>query len=622
MLPKSNYMKHSGHLFSSDRSVRPKLKALAVGAGLLLGAFTTETRASGNLIVNGGFETGSFTGWTVLPAASGSDFGVGSVTQVNPVGQGALLFGSPLNSPPFSVPPHQGNYAAYFGGIFDQYDAISQRIHTFSGPVGKYRISFRLKADGPPPVPTNPSRFQALWDGHVIFETVNTVAGPYQKFVFKESADSSHSLLTFQAFQVPGWYFLDDISVEWVGKFASLSNLTPNQRAVAGALDHAAHDSRAGAIVNFLGYQDPNKLPGLFDRMAPEELTSMFAMSTAYAQVQSLNLQRRTDDIRSGASGFSAASLAINGNGPSYSGSFGITTGVAGPTGNDGKGSKEMKDVVAPRENRWGTFISGTGEWANVGSTDNARGYDLTSGGFTLGVDYKVCPNFAIGLAAGYTGTTADLTDRGRIFTNGGKLGLYATTFVGGWYADVAAFGGYNSYETRRSALQGEARGDTKGGEVDALFGTGYDFKAGALTFGPTATFNYTYVGTNAFTEHSSLAPLSIHGGEAESLRTALGFKVSYDWKLGRVVIRPELRAAWQHEFGDTIYALDSSFADGASGAFGVTGPKLGRDSALLGAGFAIQCSERCSTYFYYDGELCRSDYHSASVTGGLRVAF
>ena len=298
-------------------------------------------------------------------------------------------------------------------------------------------------------------------------------------------------------------------------------------------------------------------------------------------------------------------------------------------------------------ENRWGAFLSGTGQWVNVGNTDNARGYDLNSGGFTLGIDYKVTPTLAIGLAAGYTGTTADLTDRGRVWVNGGKIELYATFFqthpeptttmskdsskeppapasvtAGGFYADAAVFGGYNSYDTRRSALQGEARGDTEGGELNVLFGTGYDFKKGGFTFGPTATFNYTYVGTNAFTEHGSLAPLDIHGGKGESLRTAFGAKASYDWKVGGVLIKPEMRAAWQHEYGDAAYALDSSFANGAANSFLVNGPRLGRDSLLLGAGLAVEFTERCSTYVYYDGELGQANYRSTAVSGGFRVSF
>ena len=395
-------------------------------------------------------------------------------------------------------------------------------------------------------------------------------------------------------------------------------------------------------------------MPGDFDKIAPEELTSIFTIGIAYAQVQSGNLQRRNDDIRSGSSGFSAGGLSINGFGPSYSGAFGINTGVAGPNGqtDDGKESKEVKNVVAP-EQRWGAFLSGTGEWVNVSGTDNARGYNLTSGGFTLGIDYKVCPNFAIGLMAGYTGTSADLTDHGRVYVNGGKIGLYATFFQNE-QAAAPTMSKDSSKDSSKEAptpaperrqrlvcgcrhdrrlqqlrhapqggLQGEARGDTDGWRVQTpSFGTGYDFKAGGFTFGPTASFNYTDVATNGFTEHGSLAPLNIHGGNAESLRTAFGIKASYDCKCGGIVIKPEVRAAWQHEYGDAAYALSSSFANGGAESFTVNGPQLGRDSALIGAGFAIQFNERLSTYFYYDGELGRKNYESNSVTGGVRLTF
>jgi autotransporter-associated beta strand protein len=406
-------------------------------------------------------------------------------------------------------------------------------------------------------------------------------------------------------------------------KFAVHANLPPNVQAVGGMLDSAVNDRRANSLINYLDARILSKLPEDLAKISPDALTSVFTIGTSLATVQSQNLQRRTDDLRSGASGFNAANLAINGDGPSFSGGFDITTGVAGPNGplDDGKEVKEMKQV-APAENRWGAFLSGTGDWVSVGDTNNARGYELESGGFTLGVDYKVCPNFAIGLMAGYTGTTSDLANNGRVYVNGGKVGVYATTFVGGWYADVAAFGGYDSYDTRRAGLLGDARGSTEGGNVNALFGTGYDFKKGGFTFGPTASFNYTYVGTSAFNEYGSLAPLDIHGGGSESLRSAFGIKASYDWKVGGVTIKPEVRAAWQHEYGDAAYGLDASLASGAGSSFTVNGPQLGRDSALIGAGFAIQCSDRVSTYFYYDGELGRKNYESNAVTGGIRLAF
>ena len=157
---------------------------------------------------------------------------------------------------------------------------------------------------------------------------------------------------------------------------------------------------------------------------------------------------------------------------------------------------------------------------------------------------------------------------------------------------------------------------------MNVLFATGYDFKVGGLTVGPTASFQYTYLGVDSFEERGSLAPLRFKSQGQDSLRTSLGLKASYDWKVGGVVIRPEVRAAWQHEFGDDRYALDSSFNNGNGDLFTVNGPVIGRDSLLVGAGFAILWNERTSTYVYYDGELGRSNYNANNVSGGVRVSF
>jgi len=89
---------------------------------------------------------------------------------------------------------------------------------------------------------------------------------------------------------------------------------------------------------------------------------------------------------------------------------------------------------------------------------------------------------------------------------------------------------------------------DNGGGELYVLAGTGYDWKVGALSIGPTATFQYTLVGIDGFTGQGSLAPLAIGGRNAESVRSTLGFKASADLHAGGVILRPEVRASWQHE--------------------------------------------------------------------------
>jgi outer membrane autotransporter protein len=129
-------------------------------------------------------------------------------------------------------------------------------------------------------------------------------------------------------------------------------------------------------------------------------------------------------------------------------------------------------------------------------------------------------------------------------------------------------------------------------------------------------------VSVDGFSERGSLAPLEFGSQANQSLRSTLGFKVSYDWKLGDAIVRPELRAAWQHEYDARSFALDSRLASGAGGIFTVNDTEVGRDSLLLGGGVAVLWNARASTYLYYDGELARKEYDSHNVSGGVRFSF
>ena len=397
-------------------------------------------------------------------------------------------------------------------------------------------------------------------------------------------------------------------------EFASLFCGTPNAIAVGEALDSAVGNPRASELIDFLNNEALTDLCEDIDLISPEQLTSIFVIGVSLANVQTANLERRMTDIRAGSTGFSGE-FAISGSGPSFWEGF---AGVSGPEGKSGPA------VFAPvPQNRWGIFATGLGEFTNVDSTFNASGYDLATGGFTMGVDYRIGSNFAVGLTGGYAYTSADLVnDSSSIGVNGGKLGVYATAFGSGFYLDTAVIGGLSGYDTRRTALEGTARGETLGGDLNVLVAGGYDWKKGGLTVGPTASFQYTLIGFDGFSESGSLAPLAYPSQNAESFRTAIGARASYDLKIGPAHIIPELRLAWQHEFGDTDYSLVSSFASGAGNSFTVSGPEIGRDSMLIGAGFAIHWNDRISTYAYYDGELFRTNYLSNNISAGFRLTF
>jgi autotransporter-associated beta strand protein len=391
--------------------------------------------------------------------------------------------------------------------------------------------------------------------------------------------------------------------------------LTPNEAAVGKALNSAIGDPRAAALITFLNSQPLANLPRDLALIAPTQITSINATAVSLGNIQLSNLEQRLGDIRAGSTGFSSSGFTLSG--PTAN----LGQGFAGVTGPEGKGGSPGVFAPVPN-NRWGVFLTGLGEFTNVDSTSNAPGYDVDTGGFTFGVDYRLTPNFAVGLTAGYAHTSVHPDGGGNIDVNGGKIGLYATAFAKGFYLDAAVSGGPSGYNTRRTALLGTASGNTNGADVNALVAAGYDWKYGNLTLGPTASFQFSYIGLDSFTETGSLAPLKFPDQNTESERTAIGGKASYDWKVGHVTVIPQVSAAWQHEYGDTEYSVAANFASGAGSSFTVRGPHIGRDSLLLGAGATVIWNDRVSTYLYYDGEVARTNYESHNVSGGVRISF
>ena len=443
----------------------------------------------------------------------------------------------------------------------------------------------------------------------LVFLTANSVAGSFSTIQNLNSFSNQDTIVKTQVVILPGGVELEAIQ----GNFVDAA-CNPNSVAVAQALNSAVGDPRAAALITFLDNQPINQLCNDFTLIAPEVLTSVFDLAVSLANVQTANLERRLDDLRKGSNGFSSTGFTINGTTPSFS------EGLSGPTGSEGKTGPS---VTAPiPENRWGFFATGLGEFTDVSTADGARGFNLRTGGVTLGVDYRIASNFAIGLTGGYAHTGIDLAGNGSIDVDGGTGGFYATAFGNGFYVDTSVSGGISNYDTHRPALLGTANGSTDGANLNVLAAGGYDWTQGALIIGPIASFQYTYASLNSFTEKGSLAPLRLADQSVDSLRTALGIKVSYDLKIGGVLFRPEIRASWQHEYDDSAYSIVASFANGVGNSFSVVGPKIGRDSLLIGAGVAVLWNDRISTYVYYDGELARTNYDSQSVSAGIRFTF
>ncbi len=150
-------------------------------AAVVLGAAGT---ARAELVVNGGFETGDLTGWTLE-----------------------------LNSPSFSGitgPGRNGGVCFAFDSTgFDIYDDLFQTVPTSAGQ--SYALEFWLNDIGRPFF----DAIQVLWEGSVIFELapVNDPGSGFHLYTFPVMASGSGSELRIRGYDSTDQFLIDDVSV-------------------------------------------------------------------------------------------------------------------------------------------------------------------------------------------------------------------------------------------------------------------------------------------------------------------------------------------------------------------------------------------------------------------------
>ena len=158
-------------------------RVVAVAASCLFGLLVSNAHAQ-NLVVNGGFESGNFSGWTV------SD---GSLTTAG------------------NDQPHSGSFEARLGnrGL----STLSQSIATVVGTI--YTVDLFVARQGLL-AGGEASSFSGSFAG-TTFLTLNALTlplnSPYREFSATITATSTNSLLAFNYIDQPSYTLVDDVSV-------------------------------------------------------------------------------------------------------------------------------------------------------------------------------------------------------------------------------------------------------------------------------------------------------------------------------------------------------------------------------------------------------------------------
>jgi outer membrane autotransporter protein len=304
------------------------------------------------------------------------------------------------------------------------------------------------------------------------------------------------------------------------------------------------------------------------------------------------------------------------------------------------------KKVVAPiaeSDQKWVTFVDGNGMWSQAQGVNNLPGYNTYAGGVQIGATYEFLKGLNAGPYVGYQGTKVNFNGSnsgGSSATdNSVRFGLQGEYQKGGWYTDGIVGGAYNSVAVSHGiSIPGNdtllasvisslgrfnsmANGNVAGGEFDSMLGTGYEFKAGKLIFGPSTSLQYTHLYLGGTQEAGAgVLNQNIGSQNASSMLYTLGGQASYTFDLtASIKLQPFASLAWQHEFLQNSYNLTSSIL-GKSYNYQTT--NAGRDQYIAGMGGNLVLTKSLSAYAICN--LINSDARvfSQAVSGGINFKF
>jgi outer membrane lipase/esterase len=383
-------------------------------------------------------------------------------------------------------------------------------------------------------------------------------------------------------------------------------------------------------------------LQSALNAISGRQATATARVPMQFAAGQISNIGDRLASLRSGAQGFSFAGLDLGAPGASQAALeplLGIFRGLLGGGALGGGAGDEPGGLLS---DRLGIYVTGTLRRGSESSTDAEEGFNFRNTGVTVGADYRFGTSYVMGLAGGFGRTTTGFDDEGsRLDAKHTSASLYGSYFKDHFHIDWMASEGHNAYGLTREldydstsvsvgcngvTCSTETTGSTTARQFTLSSSAGGDFNLGAFAFGPTLEVEYKQVAVNGFGEGGpSGLDLTFGGITTTSLLSKAGAYLSYAIKTPWVVILPQARVRYMHEFLNDQRTQSVGFAadtlpDAADRAFLIYTDEPDRDYIEWRASVSFQFPHGIAGFVDYGGTAGLQNISVHEFNIGLRL--
>lgn len=406
-----------------------------------------------------------------------------------------------------------------------------------------------------------------------------------------------------------------------------LPGLSPEQKQMAQMLTGAC----VGAFGDLLdrcaeilqGDFDDAELKDILQQLLPTEVGSMGSTGIKLGTTQLKNLMQRLSGLRRGQRGFSADGLTFNIQGESLPVGR-ILTSASEPLG--GGASSDIQE-----NEKFGFFIHGKINVGDKDQTDRETGFEFSTQGVTVGMDYRFNDELVMGAAFGYghTNTRYDQS-RGEMDANAISASFYGSYYLPeSFYVDWVLAYGFHDYEVDRNIHYDEAdyaaSSTPEGNQYDVAVSFGKDVNWQQWQLSSYARMEYQVMDIESYQESGGHGfALRIGEQAVNSFTTVLGGQLVFNWSQSWGVLSPAARFEWEHQYMDSSRNITASFVNSGTngGALSIATENTDRNYFNVGASLNATFDYGRSAFVLYETRLGQNDISSHMIEIGVRIPF